>query len=160
MQGFAEGGSNCFGAHATACGLSDLGDAGAAGTMDGIGAIAWASTVIPLLGDRAEAGTAIAAKKAKISRILKLFRLASGRLQNDEREATSSRRQSKPSFMHNTRNDGRAVLTICRAGNRLKLAGILEAVALQYFYGILNSLHWRYNNAFFAMAYSEVPFVE
>ena len=124
MQGFAEGGSSCFGAHATACGLSDLGDAGAGGAMDGIGAIAWASTVIPLLGDRAEAGTAIAAKMAKIGRILKPFRLASGRLRNDEREATSSRRPSIPSFMKNTRTDGRAVPTIYRAANGLKLTGI------------------------------------
>jgi hypothetical protein len=124
MQGFAEGGSNCVGAHATACGLSALGDAGAAGTMDGIGAMAWASTVIPLPGDRAKAGTAIATKMTKSGRTLKLFRLASGRLRNDEREVTSSRRQSIPSFMKNTHTDGRAVPTIYRAGNRLKLAGI------------------------------------
>ena len=76
------------------------------------------------LAERAEAGTAIAAKIAKIGGNLRVWRLASAHLQNDKREAPSERRESIPSFIKNTRNDGMAVPTIYRAGNRLKLAGI------------------------------------
>ena len=88
--------------------------------MDGIGAICdigWLSTSVPSLGERAEAGTAIAAKMAKIGRTLKVCRYAPGLLQNDKREATSSRRQSKPSFMHNTRSDGRAAQLFVALGS-------------------------------------------
>ena len=108
MQVCADGGTNCFAVHATAWGPSGLEEAGVAGAMGGMGAIGWLSTLLPSLGERAEAGTAIAAKMAKIGWTLQACRLASRRLQNGKREATSSRRQSKPSFMHNTRKDGRA----------------------------------------------------
>lgn len=122
-QGFADGGSICFGVHATARGLSGLGEAGVAGAMDGMGAMGWVSASVPSLGERAEAGTAIAAKMAKIGQIFKMCRLDPGRLQNDKREAASSSRESIPSFMKNTRNNGWAVPTICRVGIRLELAG-------------------------------------
>ena len=74
--------------------------------MGGIGAMDWVSTLVPSLGERAEAGTAIAAKMAKIGRILKVCRYAPGLLQNDKREAISSGPKSKPILMKNTRNDG------------------------------------------------------
>ena len=100
-----------------------MAEGGVAGAMGGIGAMDWVSTLVPSLGERAEAGTAIAAKMAKIGRILKVCRYAPGLLQNDKREAISSRRESKLSSMKNTHNDGRAVPTTCPAGIRLKLAG-------------------------------------
>jgi len=98
-------------------------EGGVAGAMGAIGAMDWVSTLVPSLGERAEAGAAIAAKMAKIGRILKVCRYAPGLLQNDKREAISSRRESKLSSMKNTHNDGRAVPTTCPAGIRLKLAG-------------------------------------
>ena len=123
MQSFADGGNKCFGVHATACGLSGSRDAGVAGAIDDMGAMGWVSASVPSLGERAEAGTAIAAKMAKIGQIFKMCRLDPGRLQNDKRESASSSRESIPSFMKNTRNNGWAVPTICRVGIRLELAG-------------------------------------
>jgi hypothetical protein len=69
------------------CGVSDLGKAGVAGAMDGMGAFDWLWTLVRSLGERAEAGTATAAKMPKIGRILKVCGLAPGRLTNDKREA-------------------------------------------------------------------------
>ena len=100
-----------------------MAEGGVAGAMGGIGAMGWVSTLVPSLGERAEAGIAFAAKRAKIGRTLKVCRYAPGLLQNDKREAISSRREYKLSSMKNTHNDCRAVPTTCRAGIRLKLAG-------------------------------------
>ena len=92
MQGFADGGDTCFGVQATPGGLSAVEDGGVADSMGSIGAIwtvGWDSTLVSSLAERAEAGTAIAAKMAKISAILRVCRLAPTRLQNNKREATS-----------------------------------------------------------------------
>lgn len=78
-------------------------------SMGGIGAICamgCVSTLVLSLAERAEAGTAIAAKMAKIGGIIKVYRLALERLPNDKRDVTSSSRESLPSFMKDTRDDG------------------------------------------------------
>jgi len=109
MQCFADGGNTCSGVQATPCGLSAVEEGAVVDSMGGIGAICamgCVSTLVLSLAERAEAGTAIAAKMAKIGGIIKVYRLALERLPNDKRDVTSSSRESLPSFMKDTRDDG------------------------------------------------------
>lgn len=49
--------------------------------------MSWVSTIVPPLAERADEGTAIAAKIAKIGGNLRVCRVSSAHLQNDKREA-------------------------------------------------------------------------
>ena len=84
------GAGDCCGVHPTACVLAVVDEAGVAGAMGGIGAIDWVSVPMSSLGDRAEAGTAIAAKNVKIGPTPKAFWPVCRRLDTDKAEASLS----------------------------------------------------------------------
>lgn len=108
VQCFADGGNTCSGVQATPCDLSAVEEGAVVDSMGGIGAICamgCVSTSVLSLAERAEAGTAIATKMAKMGGLIICGRLALGRLSNDKRDVTSSRSESISSFMKDTRDD-------------------------------------------------------